>query len=407
MKTPKFLTLFILVTLLLSCDRISTEKPTEIELDQKSAMVVENNNSFGFRFFENVISSEKTNKNIMVSPLSVSQALSMAINGAGGNTFTQMQQLLGFGDLLLTDLNKSNQTITSSLASHDPKVKFQMANSIWYRNDFSIKAPFLSNNQKYYDAEVSSYDPSKPDKAKDNINNWVDDKTNGKIKQIIDQVNTDDVMFLINAVYFNAKWKTEFKKKNTEPESFTLDDGTQKEVETMIGEVELSYYNKESCSVIKLPYGSGKFDMIVYLPEEGYTTSDIVSEIANTDFDKLSSMTLTKRDLYFPKFEFSYDNELNDELISMGMTDAFSTGLANFSEISDIPLYISKVMHKTFIKTDEEGTEAAAATSITFGYTSAGPSGIIKIDRSFLFAIAEEDTHSILFIGRVYDPSKN
>jgi serine protease inhibitor len=405
MKSEIFPLIILFSIMLTSCDLFQSNKPTEITLNLKSATLVESNNSFGFGFFGKVIESEDANKNIMVSPLSVSQALSIAINGAGGTTFTQMQQVLGFNDFSLSDLNTCNQTIVTSLVDHDPKVELKIANSIWYRNNFSIKSDFINNNKLYYSAEVSSYDPSQADKSKDKINKWVDDKTNGKIDKIIDKINAEDVMFLINAVYFKAKWKTEFKKSKTQKASFTLDNGTEKEVETMIGEVKLSYYNEERYSVIKLPYGAGKFNMIIYLPEEGYTTDDIVGEIENTDFDKLNALTLEERDLWLPKFEFSYENSLLEELAAMGMTDAFNPWYANFSGISDIPLYISEVMHKTYIKTDEEGTEAAAATSITFGETSVGPEGIIRIDRSFLFAIAEEDTHSILFMGRVFDPS--
>lgn len=398
--------LLLILIAFTSCDLFQSNKTTEIELNAKSAALVESNNSFGFGLFEKVIEAEDPNKNIMLSPLSVSQALSMTINGASDETYTQMQQVLGFDGLTLAELNESNHTISSSLVDHDPKVTMKIANSIWYRNDFLIKSDFADNNLLYYSAEVSSYDPSQLDEAKTDINNWVDNKTSGKIDKIIEEVKSDDVMFLINAIYFKAKWKTEFKKKNTEIEIFTLDDGTEKEVETMIGEVELSYYNEEKYSVIKLPYGSGKFNMIVYLPEEGYSTNDIYGAIENTDFEQLSTLTSSQHDLWLPKFEFSYENKLVDELDSMGMHDAFDPLLAKFDGITETKdLYISDVKHKTYIKTDEEGTEAAAATSVVMGETSIGPEGIIKINRSFLFAIVEEDTRSILFIGRVYDPS--
>jgi serine protease inhibitor len=408
MKLSNILTSLFLVATFVACDWFENNKqPTDIVLDEKSTQLVESNNTFGFDLFETIVAGEEVNKNIMVSPFSVSQALSMATNGAKENTFTQMQQVLGFEGFTLPEMNDCNNKVVNSLLDHDSKVKIEIANSIWYRNNFTVKAGFIGDNKSFYNAEVSSYDQSQPGKAKEAINKWVDDKTNGKIDKIIDQVNADDVMFLINAVYFKAKWKTEFKKKDTKPIKFKLDDGTEKEVETMIGEVDLSYYNDEKFSVIKLPYGYGKFYLFIYLPEEGYTTNDIVSEIGNINFDKSELKNSSKRDLYLPKFEFSYENKLNNELATMGMTDAFDPIIANFSSISDQEIFISEVKHKTYIKTDEEGTEAAAATSITFGDTSVGPEGIIKIDRSFLFAIVEEDTHSILFIGKVFDPTKN
>ena len=406
MKTNSIFTLLLITLLLTACDKSNFEKePTTIDLDEKSAEIVESNNQFGFDFFSEVLENETANKNIMVSPLSVSQALSMALNGAQENTFTEMQDVLAFAGMPLNDINTSNQKIVNALIDHDSKVELKIANSVWYRNDFSPKADFISNNATYYNAEVNAYDSSKPEDAKNAMNNWVDKNTKGKIKEIIDQVNPSDIMFLINAVYFKAEWKTKFEKKETTKKTFTLDNGIEKEVETMIGEVELSYYNDEHFSVIKLPYGYGKFDMVIYLPEKDYTTTDIVSEIENTDFEQLKESTLVKRDLWLPKFEFSYSKKLNNDLIAMGMNDAFDPNNANFKSISDIDLFISSVNHKSYIKTNEEGTEAAAATSVTFDLTSVGPEGIIKINRSFLFAIVEEDTNSILFIGRVYDPT--
>jgi serpin B len=404
-----FPSIFILVTLV-SCNWFENNKQKDIELSLKSSQLVESNNTFGFNIFEKIIATEDAGKNIMVSPLSVSQALSMATNGAAGNTLTQMQDILGFKDFSLSEMNESNREVINSLLNHDSKVTIEIANSIWYKDNFSVKTGFIETNRSFYNAEVSSFDHSQPENAKNAMNKWVDEKTHGKIDKIIDEINAEDVMFLINAVYFKAKWKTEFKKKDTKPVLFKLDDGTVKEVETMIGEVELSYSNNEKFSIIKLPYGAGKFNMLIYLPEEGYTTSDIVSEIANTNLDQMGLLTLVKRDIYLPKFEFKYENKLNDELDAMGMTNAFSPILADFSnitEITDEDIFISKVMHKTYIKTDEEGTEAAAVTSISFTDTSIGPEETIKIDRSFLFAIVEEDTHSILFIGRVFDPTKN
>ncbi len=408
MKNKTFLTALIILFAVTSCDWLNPEKEIDnIVLNDKSAQIVESNNSFGFNLFEKIISDEEVNVNLMISPLSVSQALSMTLNGAKENTLSQMQDVLGFKDFQTGDINYSNQLLVNSLVDHDSKVKMEIANSIWYRNDFTPKTDFVTTNESYYNAEVNQYDPSKPDEAKDLMNNWVEDKTHGKIDQIIDNVNPQHVMFLINAVYFKGIWKTQFKKTKTENLPFTLDNGTEINVQTMTGKVDLTYYNDEKYSVVKLPYGSGKFNMFIFLPEEGYTTKDIAAEVKNTNFKSLKESIPAEREIWLPKFEFAYKNELNDELIALGMSDAFDSNAADFGNIADIDLYISKVNHKTYIKTDEEGTEAAAVTSVEVGYTSIGPDNIIMINRSFLFAIVEDDTNSILFIGRVYDPSKN
>ncbi|HOO84034.1 MAG TPA: serpin family protein [Prolixibacteraceae bacterium] len=402
MNTIKLLSILLIFGICISC---TNDEPTNVTLSLKSAEIIESNNEFGYGIFNQILSEEADDLNILVSPLSISQALSMALNGAKDQTFAEMQSVLGFEGFSLEETNKSNQEIVSSLLNHDPLVELNIANSIWYRNDFNAKQAFIENNSRYYLAETSKFDPANPVDAKNAMNKWVDKNTKGKIEKIIDNVNPDDVMFLINAVYFKADWKTQFKKSNTTTKSFTLDNGTSKEVETMIGEVQLSYYNDEKFSVIKLPYGSGKFNLLIYLPEEGYTTNDIAPLLESTNFKLLRENPLSKRDIWLPKFEFRYEKPLNNALMQMGMKEAFDKYNANFSNISDLEIYISKVMHKAYIKTDEEGSEAAAVTSVTFGVTSVGPSEVIKINRSFLFAIVEEDTESILFMGKVFDPS--
>jgi serine protease inhibitor len=405
MKRITLIGILALSILFCSCDWFKQpDVPIDIEMSEKSALLVDANNQFGFNLFETILEVEAPGENIMISPLSIGQALSMAINGADGNTFAEMLSVLGYDELNLDDLNKTNSSLVSSLKTHDAKVIFDNSNSVWYRNDFAPKTTFLDNNKNFYNAEVNSCDPAQPDNAKNAINKWVDNKTNGKIDKIIDNVSPLDVMFLINAVYFKAKWKTEFKKSDTELKPFTPEVGNMVSVPTMIGKVKLNYYNSEKYSVIKLPYGSGKFNMLIYLPEEGFSTSDISKDISATDFELLRKTELSEYDIWLPKFEYAYSRELNSDLISLGMKDAFDASNANFKNIADLELFISKVMHKTYIKTDEEGSEAAAVTSVTIGLTSIGPGQIIKIDKSFLYAIVEEDTESILFIGRVNNP---
>jgi serine protease inhibitor len=403
----KHITMGIITIIALSLFSCKKDEPVVTEFSLKSAEIVQSNNEFGFNLFSEVIDNSEADENIMISPLSISQALSMALNGAKNLTFMEMQDVLGFEGFSLEETNKSNQEIVNILLGYDKKVELNIANSVWYRNDFEVKKAFINNNAQYYKAEVSSFDHSKPDEAKNNINKWVDKSTKGKIDKIIEKVNAEDVMYLINAVYFKADWKTQFKKSNTEQKSFTPDNASTKQVETMIGEVQLAYYNDEKFSVIKLPYSNGDFNLLIYLPEEGYTTNDIIDDLPSTNFKLLRNATLSKRDIWLPKFEFNYETPLNEHLKLMGMKDAFDGSNADFGGISDLNIFISKVMHKTYIKTDEEGSEAAAATSVSIGLTSIGPGNIIKIDRSFLFAIVEENTESILFIGRVFDPSNN
>lgn len=405
MKT-KTLSFFALVAALFSaCSTTEYIPPVDVTLDEKSTQMVTQSNDFGFNLFEEIISNEDADKNVMISPLSANQALSMALNGARENTFDQMNAVLANSRLSVVEINEANKNLSDILLNRDSKVQLNIANSIWYRNDLSVKTDFLNTNKQFYIAQVNDFDPSQPDKALKAINNWVNTNTREKIPTIIDKVSPEDVMFLINAVYFKGEWKTKFEKSKTSNEPFTLDNGTVRQVPTMMGEVSLSYYNDEKFSVIKLPYGAGKFNMYVYLPEEGVTASEIVPLIHTTNFELLKNKALAKRTIWLPKFEFKYDITLNKTLSNMGMTDAFSGKVANFGGIADADLFISQVKQKTWIKTDEAGSEAAAATSVSFGLTSVGPGETIKIDRSFLFAIVEEDTHAVLFVGRVFDPT--
>lgn len=395
------LTLFIL---LWSC---SNDEPTLIELDLKSSELVEASNDFGFTLFESVLSNVKVDKNVMIAPLSVSQALSMALNGAAENTLVEMKSVLDFEDFSMEDINEKNMNVVQALINHDSDVNLNISNSIWHRSSFNPKTDFIKNNEIYYNATVSSFDTKQSDKAVKAMNTWVDKNTNGKIEKIVSQIKPDDVLFLINAIYFKAEWKTKFEKSETIPVEFACENGTKKEVETMIGKADLTYKNEEKYSAIKLPYGSGKFNMIIYLPEEDYTTSEILSEIATTDFDYLNEMTPVTMDVLLPKFEFEYENTMNDELQDLGIVDAFDELEADFSNLGDGQLFISEVLHKTYIKTNEEGSEAAAATKVSFGLTSVGPGQAIRINKSFLFAIVEDDTNAILFLGKVFDPSLN
>jgi len=408
MKTqPLIIALFFLLTAS-ACEWFNPGGESSIiELDQKSVQLVNSNNGFGFNLFETILAEEESTKNLMVSPLSVSQALSMTLNGARENTFEQMKQTLSFNSLTLDEINKSNLTLTSSLLSHDQSVTMQIANSIWHRNDCSPKSQFVSNNKTFYDAEVNAFNPLQPDKACKAMNDWVSKNTKGKIDRIIKEVTPDNVLFLINAIYFKAEWKTQFKKSSTKKMQFTLDNGEEKDVQTMIGKVKLNYINKDQYSVVKLPYGSGKFNMLIFLPEEGISSDEIAPLLKNFDFQALNGSQYVEREIWLPKFEFSYERKINEDLIKLGMSDAFDAGKADFENMANVDLFISEVKHKTYIKTDEEGSEAAAATSVSMNFTSIGPEGIIMIDRSFLFAIIEEDTNAILFMGRVFDPSES
>ncbi len=380
--------------------------PKPIEVDATSRAVINASNRFGFELFRDIYENAPEGKNLMISPLSIQLALSMTYNGAGGTTKEAFEKVLHTGELPEADLNQAMHDLTKALEGVDPRVVLEIANSIWYRNTFHVEDAFLETNKKYFDAEVRPLNFSDPG-SKDIINGWVDENTHHKIKEIVDDIDPSSVMFLINAVYFKGMWKYKFDKKRTESRPFFITPDQQVEVPTMTQEGDFLFASNDLFSALELPYGRGNYSMVFLLPLPEKNIGDIVEALTPENWEQWMSSFDTLRDLniYVPKFTFSYKKRLNDPLIDLGLGVAFS-GNADFSGINpDANLAISEVKHKTFIKVDEEGTEAAAVTSVEIRFTSAGPSASFLLNRPFLFVIKEKYTNAILFIGRVSDPS--
>lgn len=382
---------------------------TDLTPTEKSAKVIAADNQFGFEIFHKINASLDEPKNTMISPMSVSLALAMLYNGADGNTKKQMEDILHKANLTPDDINQSYKELVAALSSHDPKVELAISNAIFYRNTFGVKADFITTNQNYYNAEVAGLDFSKTTETLNTVNGWVNTQTKGKIEKILEKVNPEDVMYILNAIYFNGEWQYRFDPKETTEMPFTKEDNQVVQAPTMTIENKFNYFSNQTFQMLEMPYGSGKYSMLVFLPASGKSTDDVISLLNPENMtDWLSKMTELNRKLYLPKFEFKFDNSLVDELKVLGMTDAFSDAKANLTGISDAAqLVVSEVMHKSYIKVDERGTEAAAVTGITVGVTSVGPDISFRVDHPFVFAIREKDTKAILFIGKVMNPKQN
>jgi serpin B len=332
----------------------------------------------------------------------------MTYNGAAGDTRAAMEDALKKEGFTPEQINTSYKSLIDALRSVDQKVLLEIANSIWYRQDYTVLPEFVNVNREYYNAEVSSLDFADP-VAKDIINGWVDEKTHGRIEEIIDNIPSDAIMYLINAIYFKGIWQYEFDKSKTSEGPFDLNDGgSTVTVNFMKQSTSLSVMHNELFSMVELPYGRGNYSMDVLLPNQGFTTDDIVNSLTAENWNNwIMGMSLRNVDLVFPRFTFEYKNELKSELTAMGMGLAF-TDDANFSGITGQGnLKISRVIHKSFVEVNEEGTEAAAVTAVEMVLTSGGGSGsnlLFQVDRPFLFAIRETTTGAILFIGRVQNP---
>jgi serpin B len=327
----------------------------------------------------------------------------MTYNGAAGETKTAMQEALRVSGYSLDELNELNKALVSALVAHDEKVVISVANSIWYRKEYTILPDFVTRNQTYYNAEVRPVDFAAPG-CKDEINSWVSDKTNKKIDKIVDQINPESFMFLINAIYFKGAWTHEFNPKNTGKQTFYLEDGATSEVDMMNKKMDLNMYRNDIFQSVELSYGKGNWRMYLYLPKEGKTVADVEKSLTAPNWESWLTQYDSLYDVQFslPKFTFSYEESLKDAMIAMGMGVAF-TEMADFTGIlPEGGLLITGVKHKTFIEVNEVGAEAAAVTSVEISTTSMGD--YISFNKPFLFAIAEKSTGTILFVGRMMKP---
>jgi serpin B len=407
MKTFFLHLALVLVTLALlpSCEKKETppEEPREIVLRKKAAEIIEADRHFAFELFREVCSLSEE-ENIMISSLSVSYALGMTMNGAAGTTLDAFYEVLHFGELANAEVNESYQDLMHQLIHLDDKVEFSIANSIWYKLGYNVLEEFITTNQTYFDARVSELDFSDP-AAVDIINDWIELKTNDRIQDMLDFIPSDAVMYLINAIYFNAKWKYQFEKSETYEGKFHLEDGTTCPASYMKLKGGLAYTVTEDFSAVELPYGDSSFSMVVILPEQGKTPGDLVGKMDADQWSTwLGTSSMTNIQIELPKFKYGFKDLLNDPLINLGLGVAFS-GAADFSRITPGGgLYISRVIHQTFIDVQEEGTEAAAATIVEILETSVPQTLIFRADRPFLYVIKENSTGAILFMGKVGKP---
>lgn len=365
------------------------------------------NTQFGFSLF-NAIWETEQNQNIFIAPFSVSVALAMTLNGAAGETEQAMTDTLQLNDLSPDVINSSFYQLQNTLQTSDPKVTLTIANSLWGREGFQFKTDFLQRNTSYFNAETSILDFLDPSTL-ETINQWVNNNTNKKIPKILDEIEPNAVLFLINAIYFKGSWQTEFDPSNTRDGTFHLVDGSTKQVPMMSRTGQYPVYYGENFYAINLPYGEGQMGMYIFLPNHKSDIDNFVDSINTEQWENwMEQFRERELQISIPKFKLEYGTKvLNDVLTSLGMGVAFDEDNADFSRMADLDavggnLYITKVAHKTFIEVNEEGTEAAAATSVGVGIKSLPRE--FKVDRPFFFAIRDNETETLLFMGTVVEP---
>ena len=374
-----------------------------VPVELKKAEKVARDNAFTFDLFRAVRKhTDKTN--VFISPLSVSMALNMTLNGAVGATADEMRTALRESGYSTADINAYSRELREALLRADPKTTIGIANSIWYCQGATVKAPFIEANRTYYDAEVQALDFSSPS-ATATINGWCAQKTNNKIKEIVKRVDPTTFMYLINAVYFKGAWTTRFEKKNTHSMIFRRADGSTQTVQMMNLMDTFRCASGDVCDYLEMDYGNHAFSMVIMLPKDGKTTRDVIATMDGKKWaDAMQSLTLKKIPVFLPRFKAECEYPMHEHILpDMGMKLPFNPMLADLSGIADIGafgrLFISSVIHKTFVQVDEEGTEAAGITLV--GIENSVKSSFFIVDHPFLFVIREKSTDVILFIGEI------
>lgn len=363
------------------------------------------NNALGMKLLKDLSSREKGN--IFVSPTSLYMALAMVYNGAEGVTKDEIAKVLEAEGVAPEEMNRANASLVTKLASDTEEIELNIANSIWVKEGYTFRESFTESSRDYYNAKIETMDVGDPASA-DAINDWVSEATNDKIKEMAPKPLPGNlVAMLLNAIYFNGAWQFPFAEEATEERPFHLSDGSAVQVPLMALQEQLSYLETEEFQAVSLPYGEGEMNMHVFLPAET-SSLDAFKEAMTEEAwaEWMAEFEMKQGTVMLPKFEMEYEVNLNDTLQEFGMETAFSNvDLSNMFEESS-GLFISEVKQKSFINVSEEGTEAAAATSIAVGESGpAEPPFEMNVNRPFFFAITDEETGVMLFMGSIENPA--
>jgi serine protease inhibitor len=379
---------------------VPENKPNLRALSAEEAKVANSSNDFAFNLFRRV---QKENTNTFISPLSVGMALGMTLNGASEETRQSILSTIDFNELTATQVNTAYRDLTRLLLSMDKKTQLGIANSVWHHKLYSVNPTFSATIKEFYDGTVQSLDFTNP-AAKETINGWVEDKTNSRIKNLIEAISPDEIMFLVNAIYFKSNWVNQFDKSKTHKAPFIKENNEVTQVDMMFSKgVNLLYYANGEARLLDIPYGNGQFTMTIIMPLAS-SLSQFSSTLSNQKLSGWYALADTfTTELEIPKFKMTWKDDLKESLQAMGM---LMDGFPYLFE-DPLPLAISQVVHQSFIEVNEEGSEAAAATAVGVVQTSA-PSHPprITIDRPFIFCIREKHTNTILFMGQLVDPDK-
>ncbi|MDD6799223.1 MAG: serpin family protein [Firmicutes bacterium] len=376
-------------------------EPNKVEGKTSDEKFIGATSDFAVKLFKKTVTE---GENSLISPLSVMLALAMTANGADNATKTQMEALLG-GTKTIDTLNEYLYTYVKSLPSGE-KSKLKIANSIWFRDDeyrLTIDRNFLQKNADYYGASV--YKSAFDGQTLKDINGWVKQNTDGMINKILDQISDDSVMYLINAIVFDAEWETVYMKNDIYKGVFTNYDGTEQSVE-MMSSGESKYINDGKATGFIKNYKNGDYGFAALLPNEGVDVDEYIASLTGEGFvSAIKNAKTASVTAVLPKFSYDYSVLMNEQLKALGMTDAFNSLTADFSKLGKSErgnIYIFEVLHKTFISVDELGTKAGAVTKVEVkDECEIAMDYCVTLDRPFVYAIVDNATGLPIFLGTV------
>ena len=375
-----------------------TELPRALTSSEVEAISA--GNAFGFELLGEVARAHP-GETVFLSPFSASMALGMTLNGTAGETFDAMRGTLGFDGLEEAEINAAYRELLDLLAGLDPDVELAVGNAIWHRQELALRSDFRTRVEDSFDARIQGLDFSAPGSA-DVINDWVSESTRGRIQKMIDPPIPANVLaYLMNAVYFKAAWTQPFDPRQTHTAPFRLEGGATEDVRLMMRDDTIRHHQTEIYDAVDLPYAGQAYSMTVVVPAEGVSIEELTDELDADEWSRLTgSFQTTRVQLFLPRFELEWEGVLNDPLVAIGMGPAFGPG-ADFSRLFESGGgWISEVKQKSFVRVDEEGTEAAAVTSVAVA-TSMPPQ--VRGDRPFFFAIRERLSGTILFMGLIVE----
>lgn len=375
-------------------------------------------NDFTLNLFKSINADPaRKGKNLLVSPYSISTALSMTVNGAAGDTRKSMTGALCLGEATDEKINSEAAARKRSLSTVGGDTKLSIANGLFVNKEITFRQPFIDSCKKSYGASLERMNFGAPEAAK-TINNWVSKNTGEKIPKIIDSTKNDDVAYIINAIYLKARWQFPFSGEKTSSWNFNLPDGTTKWVRNMnMRRQDFSYLEQDGFQAINLPYRDGRLSLYVFLPGKETTLTAFENGLTSKKLDGwIGQFKSRKGALSLPKFKIEDRMTLKQPLSKMGMTLAFSPDKADFTRMTSIDtsggkrVYIDDVIHNTFMKVDEEGTEAAAATVVKMALAMArmepDPGFVMVVDRPFLILLRDKETGANLFFGHINNPGQ-